>query len=286
MSLPKPIHILLATPCYGGVLHRGYFHSVLQLQKLCQIHDIQLTVHTMGNESLIQRARNYYVALALSNPHITHLFYVDADISFNPQSVIRMIKSNKDITCGIYPKKGLNWDKIQENSIQKLESIQPLSLDYVINIKQGEIKIEDGYIPCLYGGNGFMMIKREVIETLRDKYPETKYKNDVSGYDSHEVRDHFYALFDCFICPDTKRYLSEDYAFCQRCINSGYTIWADLLCNLNHTGTYEFKGSFGQYMTHLHNQSTKEIEEQIQSLQNKKQELQEEESSTNKQSTE
>ena len=277
MSLPKPIHILLATPCYGGVLHRGYFHSVLQLQKLCQIHDIQLTTHTIGNESLIQRARNYYVALALSNPHITHLFFVDADISFNPQSVIRMIQSNKDITCGIYPKKGLNIEQIQQNSKEPLQSIIPLSLDYVINIKQGEIKIQDGYIPCLYGGNGFMMIKKDVLETLRDKYPETKYKNDVTGYDTPELREHFYALFDCFICPDTKRYLSEDYAFCQRCINSGYTSRADLLCNLNHTGTFEFRGSFGQYMTHLHNQQSADIKEQS------KKDNQEE--STNKQSS-
>jgi len=282
MSLPKPIHILLATPCYGGVLHRGYFHSVLQLQKLCQIHDIQLTIHTIGNESLIQRARNYYVALALSNPHITHLFFVDADISFNPQSVIRMIQSNKDITCGIYPKKGLNIEQIQQNSKEPLQSIIPLSLDYVINIQKGEIQIQDGYIPCLYGGNGFMMIKRDVLETLRDKYPETKYKNDVNGYDAPELREHFYALFDCFICPETKRYLSEDYAFCQRCINSGYTIWADLLCNLNHTGTYDFRGSFGQYMTHLHNQQTNDIQEQIKSLRMKKENQEE---STNKQSS-
>ncbi len=265
--LPKPIHILLATPCYGGVLHRGYFHSVLNLQKMCQIHGYQLTVHTIGNESLITRGRNFYVSLVLGHPHITHLLFIDSDITFSPENVIRMIQFNKEIVCGIYPKKGINWEKITELSKMEeitKENIERISLDYVINFDKETVHVENGFLKCLYAGTGFMMIKREVLETLKEKLPETKYINDVNGYGTPETNDNFYALFDCFICPKSKRYLSEDYAFCQRSIEAGYDIWVDILCNLTHTGIYEFKGSFGEYVTFIHKMAEKKIREQQQ----------------------
>ena len=260
MSIPKPVHILLATPCYGGLLHRGFFHSVLSLQRLCQIQGYQLTVHTLGNESLIQRGRNFYIALTLGNPHITHLLFVDSDITFNPENVIRMVQFQKGVVCGIYPKKGINWENMiqlsKEEGITK-ENIEKIGLEYVINFSEGNIQVENGFLKCLYAGTGFMLIQREVIEKLRDKHPETKFINDVGGYQLPETKDNFYALFDCFICPKSKRYLSEDYAFCQRALDSGFDIWVDITCNLTHTGTYNFEGSFGQYITFMHQMNQK-----------------------------
>ena len=277
MSISKPVHILLATPCYGGVLHRGYFHAVLNLQKVCQIHNIQLTVHTLGNESLIPRGRNFYVALLLANPHITHLLFIDSDITFQAENIIRMVAFNKEITCGIYPKKGIQWKNILE--LSKVEginenNIEQISMDYVINFNGETAQVENGFLKCLYGGTGCMLVKREVIEKLKEKYPEKKYYNDVRGYDYPELKEQFYAFFDCFICPTSKRYLSEDYAFCQICIEQGYDIWVDMTCNLIHTGAHDYNGSFGQYITFISEMNRKLIEEKKrEEVKNEKEEL-------------
>lgn len=269
MSIPKPVHILVATPCYGGLLHRGFFHSILNLQKMCQIYGYQITVHTLGNESLIPRGRNFYVSLLLGNPHITHLFFIDSDITFNPENVIRMIQFQKGVVCGIYPKKGVNWENIlklsKEEGVAK-ENIEKIGLEYVINFPEGNVQVENGFLKCLYAGTGFMLIQRDVVEKLKDLHPETKYINDVGGYNLPETIDNFYALFDCFICPKTKRYLSEDYAFCQRALDAGYDIWVDLTCNLTHTGTYSFEGSFGEYITFQHQMNTKKQEPEIKQI--------------------
>ena len=35
----------------------------------------------------------------------THLLFIDADIGFQPENIERLIRADKDIACGIYPRK-------------------------------------------------------------------------------------------------------------------------------------------------------------------------------------
>jgi len=252
--------ILLGTPCYGNQMLRGYFHSVIKLKELCQMHNIELEISTIGNESLITRGRNYFVSLLLSEKKYTHLLFVDADISFDPMSVIRMIESDKDVVAGCYPKKSINWEKVRElvaDSTVNNEYLEQMSHDYALNIVTKidngavSIPIVNGFMKVSYVATGFLLIKREVLEKMVKAHPEYKYNNDVGGYDNGKNKEYFYSVFDCIIDPHSKRYLSEDYAFCCRWIELGGDIWVDLLCNLNHTGSYEFKGSYFRIIEHL-----------------------------------
>jgi len=216
--------------------------------------NIQFDISTIGNESLITRGRNYFVSLLLANNQYTHLLFIDADITFNPISIVRMIHANKDIVAGAYPKKGLNWDKViplvQQNQHAHLQQI---SCEYAVNFKSiDELNVENGFIPIDYAGTGFMLIQRHVLETMVKHHPELKYTNDVLGYDHPKNRDFFYSLFDCLIDPTSKRYLSEDYAFCKRWLNLGGEIWLDLTCQLSHMGSYDFKGDVLKHLEFKH----------------------------------
>jgi hypothetical protein len=252
-TTPQNPCILLATPCYGNQLIRGYLHSVLKLQDLCKSVGIQLDISTIGNESLITRARNYFVSLLLSDKKYTHLLFVDSDITFDPASVIRMLQSNKDVVAGCYPKKSINWDKVKElykDPKTNVEFIEQISHDYALNIltknEEGQVSIpvQNGFMKVSYVATGFLLIKREVLEKMVVAFPHFKYNNDVLGYNNSKNNEFFYSIFDCVVDSESKRYLSEDYCFCQRWLSLGGEIWVDLLCNLNHTGSYEFKGSY------------------------------------------
>jgi hypothetical protein len=128
--------------------------------------------------------------------------------------------------------------------------LEHIAHDYVINVEGGNIPIQRGFIKCKYVGTGMMLIKRQVLEKMVEAYPETKYNNDIAGYNAPELVDNFYALFDCIIHPVSKRYLSEDYLFCERWSQIGGEIWADITANLTHTGTYDFKGAFMEHILH------------------------------------
>ena len=192
----------------------------------------------------------------LQNPDYTHLMFIDADIGFNPQDVVKLLHRNKDIVTGAYPKKSINWPAVHGVALEQKPS-DPLELakfqaSYVLNIKREhtdsqEIPLVKGLIPVLDAGTGFMMIKREVIDKMVKEYPETRYNNDLNT--APELNPYFYALFDTMIDPDTKRYLSEDYTFCRRWQKLGGEIWMDPSVNLDHYGSYQFQGNIAEQFT-------------------------------------
>jgi hypothetical protein len=80
------------------------------------IPDIELAIHLRDGDALITRARANLVTLFLDDPETeaTHLLFVDADIGFEPEQVVRLISCGADVVAGIYPIKRLNWDKVRK----------------------------------------------------------------------------------------------------------------------------------------------------------------------------
>jgi hypothetical protein len=254
LSINK-VKILIATPCFGGMLHNGYFQSMMDLSNNFVRLGVPFEVITIGNESLIQRARNGIVAKFMSDENLTHLMFIDADITFSWLSIIKLLLCKKELSGGCYPKKCFNWDKIkhhnQKNPNLKDDELMAKSLDYVFNpIYHHQdnniiIRVENGMAQVKDIGTGFMMIQKSVIIKMIAKMPETKYKNNVAGYGQNNMNDCFYSLFDCCIDPVSRVYLSEDYLFCKRWIDIGGELWLDLNTNLNHTGIIDYKGCLG-----------------------------------------
>jgi hypothetical protein len=240
--------LLIATPCYGKVLGEGYLHSVMASIDLLRSKGHEVKVYTIGNESLITRARNNQVAYFLSSPH-DHMMFIDADISWTAKALLDLLESNHDV-CGIpYPTKMRDWDKVvtfAKNKFEKGEEIKPKelmnsSLRFTVNRIGKTEAPKEGWAEVDALGTGFFMMKRHVLEKMRDHFRETlSYKNDVKGYLKIAPEEHCVALFETMIDPKTRRYLSEDYAFCRRWIDLGGKIHACLKHRIIHTGTTDF----------------------------------------------
>ena len=242
----------IATPCYGGALTEPYFRSTIKLMTWFNGHKVPLAFGTIANESLVTRARNVLLAYFLNSDY-THLMFIDADIEFQVDDILKLWLHDKDVAVGAYPKKGVNWGHIKESVIlDPSKELSPnqigaLGSDYAINFKfmdreNKQVRVEDGLIELHDAGTGFMMIKRKAIDSIIENYPEIKYNNDVQmgGVD---LTDKFYALFDTMIDPIDKRYLSEDYTFCRRWQKMDGQIWLDPSISLNHYGSFCFQGN-------------------------------------------
>jgi len=250
----KNIHILLATPCYGGVVHAGYMDSVLKLFALANTNGFKVTVETLENESVFTRARSYFVATMLGNKQYTHLLNVDADIVFDPNSIVRMLSAEKDVIAGVYPRKNIDWDSVQK-ATAPLEDLEEVSHEYIANIvtcdySPAEIKVENGFMQVGHAGGGFMLVKRTVLEKLAVLHPELKFVGGIRGYNPPEFQDNLYSLWEYMIDPISKRYLSDDFAFCKRWIAAGGEIWVDINCKLDHIGSHIFKGDYAKHLKH------------------------------------
>ncbi len=97
--------VFVSTPCYGGLCLEKYMSSVIRLQILCLKENIQLMIDTTENESLVQRARNVSVGRFMQKTDCDFLMFIDADIEFDPQAVLRLIKSVHELSVACYPKK-------------------------------------------------------------------------------------------------------------------------------------------------------------------------------------
>ena len=246
--------ILVASPMQGGMCGGHYTKSTADLAKLGAAYGMTIDVFYLFNESLITRARNYCADEFLRHEEYTHLMFIDSDIGFNPQDVLSLAaiadpESDKDILCGPYPKKTISWEKIKLAVDKGFADNNPQDLarfvgDYVFNSVQGatEIAIEEP-VEVMEGGTGFMMIQRKTFEKYAEAYPELMYLPDHVRSENFDGTREIMCFFDALIDPKSKRYLSEDYMFCQWAREIGLKVWFCPWMQLTHMGSYTFGGS-------------------------------------------
>jgi hypothetical protein len=195
--------------------------SFLRFVLMAQQAGLNWSLDTMVNESLVTRARNNLMAKMMTNGTATHFMFIDADIRFQPESILQMLAYEKEVIGGLYPKKAL-----------------PVS--YVINLKP-QTKIQGDIFTVDTMGTGFLLFRREVYEKLIAAHPETKYVDDVQ-FLMPEENAMAYALFDCGV--EEGHYFSEDWLFCDRWSKMGGEIYVDISINLTHTGVEDYRGSY------------------------------------------
>jgi hypothetical protein len=259
MEINVPIETLrerklfLAVPMYGGNCSGMFARSLADLSAKCTHYGISLQIYFLFNESLVQRARNYCCDEFIRSG-ATHMMFIDSDIGFDAQDVLMMLalqsdESEYDVLCGGYPKKTISWEKIKRAVEKGFAEDNPIDLDkyvgdYVFNPKHNQQEIPlNQPVEVLEGGTGFMMIRRKTFEVFDKHFPEQRYKPDHVRTEHFDGTREITAYFDCVIEPETKRYLSEDYMFCQYVQKVGLKVWLLPWIKLQHVGTFVFGGS-------------------------------------------
>jgi hypothetical protein len=236
-----PTSLVVATPCFGGQISAVYALSLLKLQiQLRDYRDCTLKVLMKDGDALITRARASLLSQFLDDPRATHLLFVDADIGFEPEQVMRLIECGAEVCAAVYPIKRIDWQRMR-TTLSGNEPNPAASLNYAFEVENPNAVIANsGFIKVRYAGTGFLMIRRAALERMCAHYPQLRYKRDHSIDAASESANRF-ALFECAIAEDGT-YLSEDFAFCKRWTDMGGEIWADLNSRLHHIGPMTFCG--------------------------------------------
>jgi hypothetical protein len=253
-------HVCILTPCYGSVCYVNYVHCLMNTITLFNQLQIKVTIEFCKNDSLVSRARNNLVAKAMANLTVTHIIFIDSDITWDPIDIVKLMISDKSLVGGVYPLKKYMWEKIIDdkgdlikNLIEKKNKssigtaftnesyVQHNLLRYNTNFLDNVVTIENNLAKVRHIATGFMMFKRSTIEQMFKAYPNTKYTDDV-GFLHGDENKYAYALFDCGVEDD--HYFSEDWMFCHRWSKMGGNIYVDVSINLIHTGLEDYRGSF------------------------------------------
>ena len=197
--------------------------SYIKWANICRQLNIDWTVETMTNESLISRARNTLTAKFLHNKESTHLMFIDADIGWDPWHLLAMIDAQKDVIGGLYPMKSL-------------------PVKWCVNGIPGQAEDPNSpHVEVTKTGTGFLLIKRDVFEKL-DAHPATRPFNNDIGLPA-ELNPYMKTYFDTAVREN--RYYSEDWTFCENWRDLGGQVFVDKRILLRHVGTYTF-----DYNTH------------------------------------
>jgi len=238
--------VIIATPMYGGMCTCTYTLGLIDTFKSLAENDYAPGILITANESLITRGRNDLVHRFLQTD--AHYFlFVDADIGFKGEDVLKLINAGKDLICGLYPKKIIDWERITKAAQAGETNLKDFAGSFVVNPVKNydptdlDKPLDSPVVEIDHAGTGFMLITRTVFETLA---PHVKEYRHTTFTDKHgNLPDLIKEYFALDVVGDDKYFLSEDYFFCDLWRKHGGKVYADLSISLTHTGTYTYTGN-------------------------------------------
>lgn len=202
--------ILFCTPCYGGMVTAPHFRSCLKLSRVLDETGLSHDWNVGWNESLVHRARMEMARVFLETDH-SHLMWIDADIEFEPEHVAKLWNLGADIAVGVY----------------RMKKPGDLYAAWKDGALVTDLSKFDGPTEVDFAGTGFMLIRRDVIETLTKKHGTYNGQHGPSPA--------------IFMTPIHNGGLeSEDYHFCRIARESGFKVVMDPSVRLVHWGQFGY----------------------------------------------
>lgn len=212
---------------YIGLPTRGQcsMNFARSLASTCSILT-KLGIETVVHESRIScfpdMNRNTLVAEFMQTD-CTHMLMIDDDMEWQPAVLIKMLTYDVEFISAVGPK------KTEAEEYACLIKVNPDNTPVV----------ENGLIKANSVGGAFVILKREAIERMIDKYPELRCMavHKETGYNFYETRYTVNTLH------------TEDYIFCERFQEAGGDIWIYPDMDFTHTGVKDYKGNFHNFLT-------------------------------------
>ena len=213
---------MLGTPCRDGRAYVEFFMSVLPAVQLAAKDGIGLFPVFVCYDSLIQRARNDLVAIALETD-CDDLIFIDDDMEFDPNWIISLLNRPQDVVGGTARKK---IDTVEQYAV-KMNGFDPTP--------EGLIKVHGL-------GTGFVKISKKALKAVWDISAE--YRNE------GKVRR---MVFDIGIVNGDL--MSEDTFFTEKLEKLGFESWLDPTMTCPHIGIKKYMGDVGAFIDKVRNQA-------------------------------
>jgi hypothetical protein len=219
----EKIRVMFATPSLDHRVCLEFMQSYAQTMWLLAEHGIEMSHSYVGGDQFIAKARNLLVTRFLRNPHPTDLFFLDDDVGWEPEAVLRLLRRPEAIVCGAYP--------------QKCEATHyPVTLD---GTSDGVLSPPiDGLYRANLAPTGFMRIKRHVLEDMARGCAQYVHRTPGGEDELH------HAIFECGVHHASREFWGEDYYFCLKARELGHDVWIDPNIHFTHRGNRVWKGRF------------------------------------------
>ena len=218
--------VLFATPCLSHQVHLDHFASFVGTHDLLTAQGIGHQTTYIGGLAFIDHARNILCHRFLHEfPHATDLFFLDDDIGWPPEAVLRLLRHDVDIVGGTYPFKQ-DEGGFPVSIMADRETHQPVEHNGLIRA---------GHLP-----GGFMRIRRRALERMAEGQPT--YPHRLSDGTVQVITNIFRTGYD----ERTGERVGEDVDFCWRWLEMDGQLWLDPDITFSHTGRKRWHGNFSR----------------------------------------
>lgn len=250
--------LLVATPAYDEKVSVNYFSTMIGMKELFERAEPRIdSDFFLFSHAVISYSRNVFASRVLEHPDYTHLLMVDSDTGFNAGLILRMLEMDKPICTATYPKRTLDLQKLitlarsipedtPEARLKALHSAYEFvgEGDFILEGEGNEktLNIDRGFAKCRAAGTGVMLVKREVLEKMRARFPELVAPTVPGG--ATTLTKEYFQPFNEYKLPDGHT-LSEDLSFCYRWTSEmGGEIWTNIDQVFSHHGQTMHQAQF------------------------------------------
>ena len=221
-------HLLIATPSYQSVVALPYHLSSQEAFTLLGHAGIEVHEAHHFKDGLIARARMALLNTFISEPQYTHVMWIDNDLAYSWEDIVRLIAVDRDIVCGVYRKR---MDTVSFPCVYMQDPSKPFVLD------------EKGCIELKRAPGGFVLMKRRAVMKMIRAYPERRCRISDGGWFTTNNLN----AYDFFPEPvdESGMKQSEDYGFCDLWRQAGGQIWCLPDIELDHAG---YRGKMSDWL--------------------------------------
>jgi hypothetical protein len=250
-KLKEPeIKIYVATPVHSECsIH--YTQALLKFQQCCMMNGIMVSFSLLKS-SLVTQGRNLCVANFLGDPNkYTHMLFIDSDIDFKFETIMKMLKFDKEVVATPYPMKYIHWEQIWErlqagkiktqDELMRAGFVFPVKMENMMNDNK-EVTVVNGLIEVSHAPTGCMLIKRQVFDKMIEAYPDDRIDQATIVNGEVKTNPYMYNFFDTVHEPESKKYYGEDFGFCKKWTAIGGKCYCYVDDFISHIGEYQYNG--------------------------------------------
>jgi hypothetical protein len=211
--------IMAATPTYTGQVCVPFLQSFVASWGHLMVNGVEMELTVANHFTIIQFARNFLVWKFLHDPTCTHLLWIDSDLGWSPDAILRMVNRKKDVIAGVYPVKQRNgWFPYMQAGPPTEEGIQLAER-----------------VPT-----GFMLCSRDVVEAVAQSVLWHDLEHQGQKYSVPNVFDFVHEGKDLW---------GEDFVFCKRARGLGFEVWVETDVHFQHIGMSGWEGNLKDKLT-------------------------------------
>jgi hypothetical protein len=236
-------NVLICLPTHHDDVHINFAFSLMETARALTDANCGFQTMHVGSSHII-RARNFFASYFVAHPEFSHLLFLDTDMQFPPQAVMKLLAANKCVAGVAYPYRRLDLDQRIDESDHGLSMREWLEkhADYTVRLRtseDGRAHVVDGFVEAEHVGTGIFLARRDAFDVAK---PFTQRYEPPEQYREALPSGEFYGFFDTI--EEQGHYLSEDLSFCRRVRLGGAAVWALVDQTVVHYGASEVAGQY------------------------------------------